>query len=222
MSEENFIFVFVIVPFLIYLAYELYNYVRYDLKTEKDKYDEDVVDDFFEKLDVYVENTGYNIGMWDKEIRKELKSISDIKTKYKPNKELNVLIGDYIGYSISNTVSVLESMGIKTTMAKSGLEVIKRIKDGEKYDLIITNNIYDRGHCDGPQTLNRLKEIENFNIPVIILTISENERERYIHQCGFDEYMTKILNQEKVLETLPKVIKNLKFTKIRTKKSNKS
>lgn len=221
MNEEYLILIFIIVGFLIYIVYEIYG----ANKNEKELINkrEETVDDFFEKLDIYVENTGYSIGMWDKQMRKNLKSITNIKTEYKTNKEIRILVGDYIEYSISNTVSVLESMGIKTTMAKSGLEIIKRIKDGEQYDLIISNNIYDRGHCDGPQTLNRLKEIDNFNIPVIVLTISENEREHFIYHCGFNEYMTKLLTQEKVLETLPKVITDLKFTKVRTKKeSNKS
>ena len=100
--------------------------------------------------------------------------------------------------------------------------IIKRIKDGEKYDLIITNNIYDRGHCDGPNTLDHLKEIEGFNIPVIVLTISENERDTFVGYYGFDEYITKLLTQEKVKETFPKIINDLKFIKIEKQKSNKS
>ena len=43
-------------------------------------------------------------------------------------------------------------------------------------------------------------------------------------EYGFDEYMCKLLTQEQVIETLPKVIKDLKFTKVeeQKKESNKS
>ena len=218
MSGENFVLIIIVVGFLIYLIYEIYKESKNESYNETEK--EEVVDDFFEKLDIYVENTGYKVGRWDKIMRNQLKAISDIKNKYKTNREIKVLVGDYIEYSISNTVSVLESMGIKTAMAKSGLEVIKRIKDGEQYDLIISNNIYDRGRCDGPDTLKRLREIDNFNTPVIVLTISENARSQFVDEYGFNEYMTKLLTQEKVLETFPKVIKDLKFTKVRTKKES--
>ena len=42
------------------------------------------------------------------------------------------LIGDYFKDSYTNTKRVLESLGFDVTVALSGKEVIKRIKDGEK------------------------------------------------------------------------------------------
>ena len=71
-------------------------------------------------------------------------------------------------------------------------------------------------------TLYHLKEIEGFNIPVIVLTVSENERDTFVGYYGFDEYITKLLTQEKVKETFPKIINDLKFIKIEKQKSNKS
>lgn len=163
------------------------------------------------------EKQKYDFGKWEEEVRKDMKSIVDIKQKYSANKEIKILIGDYNKSSVSNSVSVLESLGLKVTIAKSGKEIINRIETGEKYDLIITNNIYDRGGTDGPEMLNNLKEIDGFNIPVIVLTVSENARDKFVHYYGFDEYITKLLTQEKVIETLPKVIKDLEFKKISSK-----
>lgn len=140
-------------------------------------------------------------------------AIVNTKTKYRPNREVKIIIGDYNVSSIRNSVSVLESMGLNVTIARSGIEIIDRISKGEKYDLVITNNIYDRGHYDGPEMLLRLKELPNFNTPVIVLTVSECERYRFVNILKFDEYMTKLLTQDKVLETLPKVIPGLIFKK---------
>ena len=167
----------------------------------------------------YDESPVMKIGEWEKEVRKNISSIVDTKTKYSSNKELKILVGDYNRASISNTTSVLESMGLNITIANSGIEIIERIKNNEKYDLIISNNIYDSGHCDGPETLMRLRELDNFNIPVIVLTVSKDKRDMFVNGYGFDEYMEKLLTQEKVIETLPKLFKDLEFTKIESNKS---
>ena len=87
----------------------------------------------------YDEQPVMKIGEWEKEVRKNVTSIVDTKTKYKSNKELKVLVGDYNKSSVSNTTSVLESMGLNVTIANSGIEIIERIKNSEKYDLIISN-----------------------------------------------------------------------------------
>lgn len=175
--------------------------------------------DYYNKInDFQMDDTNYKIGEWENEVRENMNPIIKISDKYKPNKKISVLVGDYNKSSVSNTASILESMGIDVKIAKSGVEIIKRIENGEKYDLIISNNIYDRGHCDGPQMLQILKEMESFNIPVIVLTVSEGKRHLFIGEFGFDEYMTKLLTQEQVIETFPKLIKNLKFIKIQEKK----
>lgn len=167
----------------------------------------------------YDEESLMEIGEWEKEVRKNISSIVDTKTKYNSNKELKILVGDYNKTSVSNTTSVLESMGLNVTIANSGIEIIERIKKNEKYDLIISNNIYNSGHCDGPETLMRLKSIDGFSIPVIVLTVSEGKRDMFVEGYGFDEYMVKLLTQEKVKETLPKLFKDLEFTKIKSNKS---
>ena len=64
----------------------------------------------------------------------------------------------------------------------------------------LTNNIYDRGNCDGPQLLYELRNC-NIKIPVIVLTVSHNKRAEFLNE-GFNEYMTKLLDQEKVKEGL--------------------
>lgn len=167
----------------------------------------------------YEEHPVMKIGEWENQVRKNISSIVDTKTKYKSNRELKILVGDYNKTSVSNTTSVLESVGLNVTIANSGIEIIERIKNNEQYDLIISNNIYNSGHCDGPETLMRLRELDDFNIPVIVLTVSKGKRDMFVNGYGFNEYMEKLLTQDKVMETLPKLFKDLEFTKIESNKS---
>ena len=75
---------------------------------------------------------------------------------------------------------VLESLGFDVTVALSGKEVVKRVKDGEKYDIIFTNNIYRNG--TGQECLEELKQIEAFNIPVVIHTLTANRRDYFVNK----------------------------------------
>lgn len=86
-----------------------------------------------------------------------------------------MLIGDYDKMSVSNSVCVLESMGIDVTIAKSAIEIMERLNKGEKYDLIITNNIYDRENCDGSQLLYELREC---NIKIVVEKMHKLKREK--------------------------------------------
>lgn len=114
-----------------------------------------------------------------------------------------VLVGDYYEWSSENTMNILKSYGITVDIVRTGNDIIEKITHGYKCDLIFTNNIYKTGY-NGVTTLNKLREIENFNIPVIVHTRSENERKYFINVCGFDEYIVKPLNQENIQPILEK------------------
>lgn len=220
--------IFIVVFFVILIGVIGYFEIKENKEFEKEENEvKDDPDRFSKKIRAVKEEYGefnYNeypvmkIGEWEKEVRKNMVSIVDTKTKYSSNKELKILVGDYNRASVSNTTSVLESIGLNVTIANSGIEIIERIKNNEKYDLIISNNIYNTGHCDGPETLMRLRKIDNFNIPVIVLTVSDGKRDMFVNGYGFDEYMVKLLTQEKIIETLPKLFKDLEFTKIESNK----
>ena len=64
-------------------------------------------------------------------------------------------------------------------------------------------------------TIDQLKEIDGFDIPVIILTVSRNERSHFINDLGFDEYLEKPIDIAKAKSALCSVIKDLKFSKIK-------
>lgn len=127
------------------------------------------------------------------------------KIKYNPiYKGKKALIGDYLTYSSNITKTVLESLGFEVTVAISSAEVIRRIKNNEKYDIIFSNNIYRDG--TGPECLSKLKEIEGFSTPVVIHTVTKNAKYHFVNELGFDAYIEKPVTQDKILPILKKLL----------------
>lgn len=118
-----------------------------------------------------------------------------------------ILIGDYNEEALKNAVDIIEKMGFNVDVVTSSNDIIDKIKHNYKCDLIITNNIYKSG-CDGPTMLTELKKINGFNIPVVINTISKNEKEYFIDICGFDDYIIKPINEKNIKSILEKFLNN--------------
>lgn len=128
-----------------------------------------------------------------------------------------ILVGDYNPSSVRNTCGVLMRMGFDVDVVETAEDVIEKVKNFKHYDLIISNNEYYGSNHKSKITksyelLDRLKEIEDFDIPVIVLTVS-NDRDKFI-SYGFNEHIQKVLDEEKVVEVFPNVLKKLKFETI--------
>lgn len=89
--------------------------------------------------------------------------------------------------------------------ALSGKECLERVKE-KKYDLIFMD--YMMPEMDGIETLKHLKEIENFDTPVVTLTADagEKSREKFL-SAGFDEYIAKPINKKVLNDVINKLIK---------------
>lgn len=115
-----------------------------------------------------------------------------------------VLVGDYLNCSFMNTEMVLDSLGFEIVRETAEPIMFYRVARGEKFDLIITNNIYRIGFT-GPELLKRLKNIDGFNTPVIIHTISEQPIE-YFLDLGFNGCLKKPIRQDETIELLKKIL----------------
>ena len=113
------------------------------------------------------------------------------------------LVGDYSSASFYNTQMVLDSLGIEIVKVKEEPEVFNRISSGENFDVIFTNNIYQVGDT-GPQLLEKLKKINGFDTPIIIHTISNEPKEKFL-EMGFDGCLKKPIKQEETIELLNKL-----------------
>lgn len=210
MSEEKTLIMLLVVAGLIALIYFIYKAVQdnkreEELKLEREKYEK-------EQEQLRIKERQKKSIEWNKQIQDKFNG----KIKYETNKKVKVLIGDYTDSMAPFTNSVLRSMGIETEVVPSASDIIDRITDGKKYDIIITNNTYPRGES-GENTL-VLKEQENFKTPIVVLTVEHNARNRFLSD-GFDEYIEKPLDEEKVKKIFVKFINGLEFNKIKSSKS---
>jgi len=91
------------------------------------------------------------------------------------------------------------------TTAKDGYECIDKIKNNEKYDIILLDD--QMPGLKGGDTLQELKKIEGFNTPVVCLTANAltGMRERYISQ-GFNDYLAKPLEKDQIIKVLGTII----------------
>ena len=118
----------------------------------------------------------------------------------------NVLIIDDNKLNLKVTSKLLEPYEVNVTVYESGEECIDTINEGNKYDLILMDIMMPG--MDGVETLNKLKEINNFNIPVIALTADAivGQKEKYL-SLGFNDYLTKPIDKSELSRILKKILK---------------
>ena len=116
------------------------------------------------------------------------------------------LIGDNLLCSYSNTKALLEELGFIVDVAESSKYLVNKIRYGEKYDIIFSNNIYRDG--TGTECLKMLKEIKDFSTPVVVHTITKDAKNHFVNEIGFDGYIEKPVTKDKLIPILEKILKN--------------
>lgn len=135
--------------------------------------------------------------------------ISKLEESIKPQQEdysdKKVLIVDDNKMNLKVATRLLKNYNIITTEVLNGYEAINKIKNNEKYDLIFLDDIMPKKN--GKETLNELKKIKGFDIPVIVLTanVLEGMKEKYIEE-GFNDYLAKPINKEELKKILNKFL----------------
>ena len=133
---------------------------------------------------------------------------SEIPEKYNGKFEgKKALIGNYDSFSSKLTRTMLMNFGISADIVTTGIDVYDRIKNGCKYDIIFTNNIYLKSY-GGPELLQNLRALNNFNTPVVIHTITKNARKHFVDDLGFDDYLEKPIKYSELEKVLDKFLKN--------------
>ena len=118
----------------------------------------------------------------------------------------NVLVVDDNLLNLKVTSRLLSSYDLNVTLIESGQECIEKVKE-QSFDLILMDQMMPG--LDGTQTMNKLKEIDGFNTPIVVLTADamQGQKEKYLNS-GFDDYISKPIDKAELSRVLKKYIKD--------------
>ena len=117
-----------------------------------------------------------------------------------------VLIVDDNKLNIKVAKKALADFNFVLDECYDGVECLEKVKVGNEYDLILMDIMMP--NMNGEVTLENLKKIDNFSIPVIALTADAlaDSESKYKGE-GFTDYIAKPFKKEQIKEKLDKIFK---------------
>ena len=101
---------------------------------------------------------------------------------------------------------LLEGTNIELESVSLGSECLDKIRDKEKYDLILLDE--DMKPLDGITVIKKLQSIRSFNTKVILLTRNNDyEYDDDYLKYGFSDYILKPIDKDKFLEKIDKCLR---------------
>lgn len=159
-------------------------------------------------------NSEYNVGskftiVLEQKIDNESKSKEqEVMDKYKDliieNKK--VLLVDDNESSVKMITKLTNNFDINLDCVSSGKECLDKIRNKEKYDLILIDE--EMPKLSGYDTMEKLKDIHNFKTPVILLTKNSNLEfsENHLKQ-GFSDLLVKPVNKTTITKIYNEYLK---------------
>ena len=156
-----------------------------------------------------IPSSNYNNGTTMKIVldQKIAETSSDKYVKYETayDKKKVLLVDDNI--STEKIIKkLIKDTNIELDYVSLGKEALDKIRNKEKYDLILLDEVMDP--LDGMTVMKKFKDIRNFKTTVILLT-RNNEyeyNEEYL-KYGFSGYLLKPINKDKLFEIIDKYLK---------------
>ena len=118
-----------------------------------------------------------------------------------------ILIVDDNKLNIKVAKRALQDFNFEIDEAEDGSICLDKVSSGKVYDLILMDIMMP--NMSGETALKKLKENENFNIPVIALTADAvaGAKEKYVSE-GFIDYIAKPFSRDQIKEKLDSVFLN--------------
>ena len=128
------------------------------------------------------------------------KEIHDFKQK-------NILVVDDNKLNLKVATKILDAYNLNIITASSGKECLEAIQTFNNIDLILMDDMMPG--MSGVETLKKLKEDKNFNIPTIALTANaiSGMKEKYLKD-GFNDYLAKPIERPELNRVLNKFLEN--------------
>ena len=122
----------------------------------------------------------------------EIKTTLDLKNK-------KILLVDDNSLNIKVANKILERFNANNiTSLDNGFDCIDLIQSGAVFDIILMDDMMPK--MSGVETFHKLKEIEGFNQPVVILTANAitGMKEKYLKE-GFEDYLAKPIEKDELI-----------------------
>lgn len=139
-------------------------------------------------------------------LKQKIVAITDVQKEEQKQENISykgkkVLIVDDNVLNLKVAARLLKRYELEVDLVQSGYECLEKIKNGMVYDLILLDDMMPK--MTGVQTFSQLKEIKNFQTPVVILTANAvaGEKEKYL-SYGFDDYLAKPMDQKELSRVL--------------------
>ena len=105
---------------------------------------------------------------------------------------------------------ILNNTNIEIVSVKLGKEGLDKIRNKEKYDLILLDE--EMPYIDGEEVLKKLKEIKGFNTKVLLLTKNNNiEYTEEYKENNFDDYILKPIDKNSLIEKINILVNDKKY-----------
>ena len=116
-----------------------------------------------------------------------------------------VLIVDDNKLNIKVASKILKEFNLDIDSCESGFECIDKIKDNNTYDLILMDIMMPK--MGGVETFKKLKQIDNFDTPVVALTADaiEGKANKYL-EVGFNAYLSKPIDKIELNKVLDNIL----------------
>jgi len=117
-----------------------------------------------------------------------------------------ILVVDDNKINLKVAAKLLKSYGVKVDEVESGFECLRKIEQGEHYDLILLDDMMPK--MTGVETFKKLKKIPGFKTPVVVQTANAiaGMREEYLKN-GFDDYIPKPIERKELNKIIVKFLK---------------
>lgn len=153
---------------------------------------------------VYGKGTTFNIKLEQGIVHKNVDDVTkndELKVFVKISPDSRILVVDDNAMNVKVFSRLLTDYNVIADTASSGEECINKVKTGNRYDLIFMDDMMP--NLTGTKTLELLKELPEFNTPVIAFTANaiSGMREQYLAN-GFSEYLAKPVKKEDLNDIL--------------------
>ena len=126
------------------------------------------------------------------EQKQDIKTTLDLKDK-------KILLVDDNSLNIKVANKILERFNANNiTSLDNGFDCIELIKSGKVFDIILMDDMMPK--MSGVETFHKLKELDGFNQPVVILTANAitGMKEKYLSE-GFEDYLAKPIEKDELI-----------------------